>query len=96
MESLRLRLQLRLRASGSDALGFAAGHRPVGRAFLASDMEETLFQRSAMDLVYGDACPPRLCWLCRARSCRATVATKTLVSTIAEGQVEWLFLYDGT
>lgn len=27
MESLRSRLQSRLRASGSDALGFAAGHR---------------------------------------------------------------------
>jgi hypothetical protein len=59
MESVRSRLQSRLRASGSDALGFAAGHRPVGRAFSASDMEETLFRRSTMDLVYGDACPPR-------------------------------------
>jgi hypothetical protein len=58
--------------------------------------EETLFRRSAMDLVYGDACPPRLCWLRRARSCGATAATETLVSAIAEGQVDWMFLYDGT
>jgi hypothetical protein len=46
MESVRSRL----RASGSDALDFAAGHRPVGRAFSASGMEETLFRRSTMDL----------------------------------------------
>jgi hypothetical protein len=65
-------------------LGFAAGHRPVGRAFSAFGTEETLFQRSAMDLVYGDACPPRLCWLRCAPSCRATAATETLVSAIAE------------
>jgi hypothetical protein len=49
-----------------------------------------------MDLVYGDACPPQSCWLRRARSCRATAATETLVSVIAEGQVERLILYDGT
>ena len=58
--------------------------------------EETLFRRSAMELVYGDTCPPQLCWLRRARSCRATAATETLVSAIAEGQVERLVLYDGT
>jgi hypothetical protein len=32
----------------------------------------------------------------RARSCRATAANETLVSAIAEGQVERLVLYDGT
>jgi hypothetical protein len=31
-----------------------------------------------------------------ARSCRATVATETLVSAIAEGHIERLILYDGT
>jgi hypothetical protein len=41
--------------------------------------------RSAMDLVYGDACPPRSCWLRHARSCRATIATETLVSAIMKG-----------
>jgi hypothetical protein len=36
MESVWSRLQSRLRASGSDALGLAADHRPVGRTFSAS------------------------------------------------------------
>jgi hypothetical protein len=49
-----------------------------------------------MDLVYGDTCLSRSCWLRRARSCRATAATETLVSAIAEGQIERLVLYDGT
>jgi hypothetical protein len=48
MESLRSRLQSRLRASGSDALGFAAGHRFCGRAFSASGTEDTLFRRSGV------------------------------------------------
>jgi hypothetical protein len=49
MESLRSRLQSRLRASGSDALGFAAGHRFCGRAFSASGTEDTLLRRSGED-----------------------------------------------
>jgi hypothetical protein len=53
-------------------------------------------RRSTMDLIYGDACLPRSCWLHLARSCHATAATETLVSAIAEGQVERLVLYDGT
>lgn len=48
MESLRSRLQSRLRASGSDALGLAAGHRPCGLAFSASGTEDTLFRRSGV------------------------------------------------
>lgn len=48
MESLRSRLQSRLRASGSDALGLAAGHRCWGRAFSASGTEDTLFRRSGV------------------------------------------------
>jgi hypothetical protein len=48
MKSLRSRLQSRMRASGSDALGFAAGHLFCGRAFSASGTEDTLFRRSGV------------------------------------------------
>lgn len=48
MESLRSRLQSRLRARGSDALGFAAGHRCCGRVFSASGTDDTLFRRSGV------------------------------------------------
>jgi hypothetical protein len=53
-------------------------------------------RRSAMDLVYGDACSPRSSWLRRTHSCRTTAATENLVWAIAEGHVERLVLYDGT
>jgi hypothetical protein len=59
-------------------------HYPLPALAEANDTEEMLFRRSAMDLVYGDACPSRLCWLHCARSCRATATTETLVSAIVE------------
>jgi hypothetical protein len=62
MESLRSRLQSRLRARGSDALGFAAGHRCCGRVFSASGTDDTLFRRSGVG--------PRRIW--RGSRCRSS------------------------
>jgi hypothetical protein len=71
-------------------------HYPLSALAEANDTEEMLFRRSAMDLVYGDACPSRLCWLRCARSCRATDTTETLVSAIAERPGRAVVFIDGT